>query len=114
MKKKPGFALRSVCGEQFLIAEGLSNIDFSKLIALNESSAYLWNAIDDGEERAYWDDVQDEVMSAEVDLKRVLNRFWNLVIPTGQVRHRGRSQLSLSLVSSDLTVVFHSLVPGGD
>mgnify|MGYP003295269670 CR=1 FL=1 len=50
MKKKPGFALRSVCGEQFLIAEGLSNIDFSKLIALNESSAYLWNAIDEGEE----------------------------------------------------------------
>lgn len=49
MKKKPGFALRSVCGEQFLIAEGLSNIDFSKLIALNESSAYLWNAINEGE-----------------------------------------------------------------
>lgn len=50
MKKKPGFALRSVCGEQFLIAEGLSNIDFSKLIALNESSAYLWNAVADDEE----------------------------------------------------------------
>lgn len=50
MKKKPGFALRSVCGEQFLIAEGIENIDFSKLIALNESSAYLWQSISDEEE----------------------------------------------------------------
>lgn len=50
MKKRPGFRLRSVCGEQFLIAEGLQNIDFSKLISLNESSAYLWNNIGDDEE----------------------------------------------------------------
>lgn len=50
MKKKPGFALRSVCGEQFLIAEGIENIDFSKLIALNESSAYLWKTIREDEE----------------------------------------------------------------
>lgn len=50
MKKKPGFALRSVCGEQFLIAEGLENIDFSKLIALNETSAYLWTSVAEDEE----------------------------------------------------------------
>lgn len=50
MRKNPGFALRSVCGEQFLIAEGIENIDFSKLIALNESSAYLWQNIADDEE----------------------------------------------------------------
>lgn len=50
MKKKPGFALRSVCGEQFLIAEGIENIDFSELIALNESSAYLWKTIKEDEE----------------------------------------------------------------
>lgn len=50
MKKKPGFVMRSVCGERFLIAEGLQNIDFSKLIALNESSVYLWNSINEGDE----------------------------------------------------------------
>lgn len=50
MKKKPGFALRSVCGEQFLIAGGIENIDFSELIALNESSAYLWKTIKEDEE----------------------------------------------------------------
>ncbi|MCM1079499.1 MAG: PqqD family protein [Bacteroidales bacterium] len=50
MKKKPGFVLRSVCGEQFLISEGDENIDFSNLISLNESSAFLWSVIDDGRE----------------------------------------------------------------
>ena len=50
MKKKPGFALRSVCGENFLIAQGVQNIDFSKLIALNETSTYLWNAIGQDED----------------------------------------------------------------
>lgn len=42
--------MREVCGEKFLIAEGLQNIDFSKLISLNESSAYLWEAINEDEE----------------------------------------------------------------
>lgn len=50
MKKKPGFALNSVCGENFLIAEGVENIDFSSLVCLNESSTYLWKTIGDDEE----------------------------------------------------------------
>lgn len=50
MKKKPGFALRSVCGQQFLIAEGIENIDFSKLITLNETSAFLWEKLTDDDE----------------------------------------------------------------
>lgn len=66
MKKKPGFALRSVCGEQFLIAEGLENIDFSKLIALNETSVYLWNAIDEGEE--FTIDTMTDLLLAEYEV----------------------------------------------
>lgn len=50
MKKNPGFLLKSVCGEKFLIAGGEENIDFSNLIALNESSAYLWDNISEGQE----------------------------------------------------------------
>lgn len=46
MKRKTGFNLRNVCGELIIVAEGLENIDFSKIISMNESSAYLWNAID--------------------------------------------------------------------
>lgn len=45
MKAKPGFKLRSVCGENIIVAEGEENIDFSNIISMNESSAYLWNRI---------------------------------------------------------------------
>ncbi len=42
MKTKPGFNLRNVCGENIIVAEGKENIDFSNIISMNESSAYLW------------------------------------------------------------------------
>lgn len=45
MKAKPGFNLRNVCGEQIIVAEGKENIDFSNIISMNESSAYLWEAV---------------------------------------------------------------------
>lgn len=45
MKVKQGFNLRTVCGENIIVAEGLSNIDFSRIISLNESAAYLWKNI---------------------------------------------------------------------
>ena len=49
MKKKVGFNLRSICGEHVIVAEGKENIDFSKIISMNETSAYLWEAITDKE-----------------------------------------------------------------
>lgn len=45
MKTKKGFNLRTVCGENIIVAEGLENIDFSRIINLNESAAFLWRSI---------------------------------------------------------------------
>ncbi len=45
MKKKKGFNLRTVCGENIIVAEGIDNIDFSRIISLNESAAFLWKSI---------------------------------------------------------------------
>ena len=45
MKEKKGFNLRNVCGEQIIVAEGKENIDFSNIISMNESSAYLWKEL---------------------------------------------------------------------
>lgn len=45
MKINKGFQLRDICGEKVIIAEGLENMNFSKLISLNESAAYIWEAI---------------------------------------------------------------------
>ena len=47
MKTKKGFKLRTVCGEHIIVAEGIENIDFSRIISLNESAAYLWKNIQD-------------------------------------------------------------------
>ena len=34
--------LREVCGERVIVGEGLGAINFGKLLALNESAAWLW------------------------------------------------------------------------
>ncbi len=46
MRIKKGFELREVCGEAIIVAHGLENIDFSKIINLNESAAYLWRSVE--------------------------------------------------------------------
>lgn len=45
MKTKKGFTLRQICGENIIVAEGIENIDFSRIISMNESAAYLWKQI---------------------------------------------------------------------
>ena len=47
MRIKPGFELRSICDEHIIIAHGLDNIDFTKVISLNESAADVWYAVVD-------------------------------------------------------------------
>ena len=47
MKIKKGFELRDICGEKVIIASGIENIDFNKMISLNESAAYLWQQVSD-------------------------------------------------------------------
>ena len=47
MKKKPGINMRNICGENIIIAEGNVNIDFTNILSLNESAAYLWQRIGD-------------------------------------------------------------------
>ncbi len=45
MKIKEGFELRTLCDEHIIVACGRKNIDFSKVINLNESAALMWNAV---------------------------------------------------------------------
>ena len=82
MKAKPGFNLRTVCGENIIVAEGEENIDFSNIISMNESSAYLWKNIQ-GKEFTHEDLVKLLTEEYEVDeataLKDVkaLTDLWN-------------------------------------
>ena len=65
LKRKKGFTLRDICGEHIIVAEGLSNVDFSSIISLNESAAYLWRKADgqdfSAEDLAAWLEEEYEV-----------------------------------------------------
>lgn len=45
MRLLDGFVLRSIAGEHIVTGEGLARVDFSKVISLNASAAYLWEQI---------------------------------------------------------------------
>ncbi len=45
MKIIKGFKLRKVAGEMIVSGESIAQINFNKLIALNESAAYLWGEV---------------------------------------------------------------------
>lgn len=72
MKAKPGFNLRVVCGENIIVAEGEENIDFSNIISMNESSAYLWKNIQ-GKEFTHEDLVTLLTDEYDVDADTALN-----------------------------------------
>lgn len=43
LRIKNGFVVREVCGQSIIAGEGLGAVNFDKLLALNESAAWLWN-----------------------------------------------------------------------
>lgn len=45
MHIKKDFEVRNICGENIVVAHGLDNINFTKVITLNESAADVWNAL---------------------------------------------------------------------
>lgn len=45
MKIKEGFILRKICGEYVVVGEGLAQVNFNKMLSLNETAAYLWEAV---------------------------------------------------------------------
>ncbi len=65
MKIKKNFTLRNVCGENIVVAEGKENIDFTKIISMNESSAYLWKNV---EGKDFTSDTLRDLLLAEYDV----------------------------------------------
>lgn len=45
MRIKEGFILRTICGQSVISGEGSANVNFSKLVSLNETAAYLFKAL---------------------------------------------------------------------
>lgn len=78
MKIKKGFELMDVCGEAVVVSHGMENIDFSKVISLNESAAYLWNKVSDrdfdAEElaRLLTEEYEVDAATALIDAKKMM------------------------------------------
>lgn len=71
MKIKKGFEVRNVCGENIVIAHGVENIDFTKVITLNESAAYIWKKVE-GKDFTEEDMVDALMAEYEVDKEQAL------------------------------------------
>lgn len=65
MKRKEGFVLRQVCGENVIVGEGLGAVDFGKLLSLNETAAWLWQQT----EGDFTVDSLTEALCAEYDVQ---------------------------------------------
>lgn len=46
MRIKKGFKLREIMGEFAVIGEGLEQVNFNKIISLNNTAAYIWKEIE--------------------------------------------------------------------
>ncbi len=65
MKIINGFKLRSVAGEMVVSGEGINQINFNKLIALNSTAAYLWKGV---EEKEFDAEMMADLLVAEYDI----------------------------------------------
>lgn len=46
MRTRKGYSLRALGNEFILVAEGFEAVDFTRMISMNESSAFLWKAVE--------------------------------------------------------------------
>ena len=46
MKTKKGYSLRQLGTEYILVAEGLEVMDANQMISMNETAAFLWEAVE--------------------------------------------------------------------
>ena len=72
MKLKEGFEIQNVCGEHIIVPTGIENVDYSKIISLNETAAYLWENVSGKESFTVEDLVQ--LLLNEYDVEESIAR----------------------------------------
>ena len=56
-----------VCGNSVIVSEGIQNIDFNKIINLNETSAFLWKKL---EGKDFDAETMAELLTEEYDVDK--------------------------------------------
>lgn len=81
MKIKEGFVLRTICGQNVISGEGSANVNYSSLISLNETAAYLFKELQ-GKEfteetavRLLLDQYEVDRETAEKDVKALFAKW---------------------------------------
>lgn len=78
---KPGFEIQEVCGNYVLLGMGEENIDFSKVIVLNETSKFLWDKMKEGKNtiaslvESITEEYEVEKDVAQQDIEKIVNKF---------------------------------------
>lgn len=87
MKIKKGFILRTVCGENVIVGEGLDAINFGRMLCLNETAAWLWKqAVEQGDftaeslANALCDEYEVAPDQALADVKETINQWTELKV----------------------------------
>ncbi len=79
MKAKKGFELQNVCGEHILVPAGIENVDYSRIISLNPTAAFLWEKINAMEEFTIEDMVSSLLEEYEVE-EEIAREDCNLIV----------------------------------
>ncbi len=87
MKIKKGYILRTVCGENVIVGEGLDAINFGRMLSLNETAAWLWKqAVEQGNftaeslANALCDEYEVSPEQALADVKETINQWAELKV----------------------------------
>ncbi|MBO7114214.1 MAG: PqqD family protein [Bacteroidaceae bacterium] len=87
MKIKKGYILRTVCGENVIVGEGLDAINFGRMLSLNETAAWLWKqAVEQGDftadslANALCDEYEVAPDQALADVKETINQWTELKV----------------------------------
>ena len=86
MKLRKGFVMRNVCGDNVIVGEGLEQINFNKLLTLNDTAAFLWEEAGKGEftieslVKALTDNYEVDADTATTDVKRIIDKWFELEV----------------------------------
>ncbi len=67
MKLKKDFVVREICGLKVLSGEGADNVNFSKLVKLNDSAAYLLESVGEND---FTEDTLADLLCEKYDVAR--------------------------------------------
>ncbi len=84
MRQKKGFVMRNVCGDNVIVGEGLEQINFNKLLTLNDTAAFLWEETGKGEftvetlVQALTENYEVDAETAQHDVKQMVGQWLDL------------------------------------